>query len=377
MGCCSDCAKNILFALNIIDFVMGAAIGVFGLVLMVKFHLAAEWQLWGPCFVISGLLIIMVILSECGKCCIKTTDRGQMGCTCFLTFSSYIGALVGALEAALALGTVFSKDYIRGRLAGALPTDLNGWGAYCCGAGCEVQETCGTIVKELQQNFEHMSIQMSFAAGLRATINVTNARGGYELRRPIYKFDNVHNKLSFNQTMLDTTFATPLGCKAMSGFEWHPEAVGGEKIKTITSAFTGCTHANTTAVAAMPLTLGEIDQSEADHGGLANTAVKLQGLYSDYSTVFVVVLFSLAALQAIRFCMVKFVRPDEQEDEMTRHLNDGLTDSLKYQNKVTDMRARQRFMREKETAMMEGRTVDSGNLQAEANIEEGGGCTVM
>jgi hypothetical protein len=41
----------------------------------------------------------------------------------------------------------------------------------------------------------------------------------------------------------------------------------------------------------------EIDKSEAVHGGLANTAVRLQGLYSDYSTVFVVVLFSLAALQ--------------------------------------------------------------------------------
>lgn len=100
-------SKRVLFALNIIDFCMGAAIVLYGAWLLLPMHLDHEfphaWYLWISAFVLGGVLILTVFLSACGVWASRT-------CGCCVPFSSLLGIIVMLLEVALASATFFLES---------------------------------------------------------------------------------------------------------------------------------------------------------------------------------------------------------------------------------------------------------------------------
>lgn len=92
-------SKRVLFALNIIDFCMGAAIVLYGAWLLLPMHLDHEfphaWYLWISAFVLGGVLILTVFLSACGVWASRT-------CGCCVPFSSLLGIIVMLLVRAAA-----------------------------------------------------------------------------------------------------------------------------------------------------------------------------------------------------------------------------------------------------------------------------------
>lgn len=108
MNCASDCARNVLFALNIIDGTVASVLVVFGLIMVFNWHIGQEfWYLWMPTFVIGGLLGLMVFLSAFGA-----WAKQACNCGCFLGLSSCLGIVTMLLELTFAILTLAAKDQV-------------------------------------------------------------------------------------------------------------------------------------------------------------------------------------------------------------------------------------------------------------------------
>ena len=108
----------------------------------------------------------------------------------------------------------------------------------------------------------------------------------------------------------------------------------------------------------------------------SETLDKILKDYQDYSKIIAYVLFGLAFLQLVRFLMGRYVSEDESEleEQLWQQQNRQRTSE-----RVSEIRQRNRYMRQQEAAMMEGRPLDGpgdgsgGDIQ----VEEPSKCAVM
>ena len=115
--------------------------------------------------------------------------------------------------------------------------------------------------------------------------------------------------------------------------------------------------------------------SSGGHSG-SETVDQILKDYQDYSKIIAYVLFGLAFLQLVRFLMGRYVSEDESEleEQLWQQQNRQRTSE-----RVSEIRQRNRYMRQQEAAMMEGRPLDGpgdgsgGDIQ----VEEPSKCTVM
>ena len=115
--------------------------------------------------------------------------------------------------------------------------------------------------------------------------------------------------------------------------------------------------------------------SSGGHSG-SETLDKILKDYQDYSKIIAYVLFGLAFLQLVRFLMGRYVSEDESEleEQLWQQQNRQRTSE-----RVSEIRQRNRYMRQQEAAMMEGRPLDGpgdgsgGDIQ----VEEPSKCAVM
>ena len=225
MACCSGCARNILFVLNILDTIFGIVLCVCGAVLLLKYNKDGAhipFALWGSFFVVGGLLLLVVFLSECGKCCIRaaTGPKGGVACGCFLNMSSYLGAFVGFLEIALALGTLFSHEAVEELLGQALasPHTLAGSGTFCCGQGCA--SSCISP----DSTFTHKLTKMEFKFPPKDPTSETKVALNY-----IINGATTHDELPYEYSDLTLEPMSPmvikniLHCKNIGTISNHPE----------------------------------------------------------------------------------------------------------------------------------------------------------
>ena len=115
--------------------------------------------------------------------------------------------------------------------------------------------------------------------------------------------------------------------------------------------------------------------SSGGHSG-SETVDQILKDYQDYSNIIAYVLFGLAFLQLVRFLMGRYVSEDESEleEQLWQQQNRQRTSE-----RVSEIRQRNRYMRQQEAAMMEGRPLDGpgdgsgGDIQ----VEEPSKCAVM
>lgn len=232
MACCSGCARNILFVLNILDTIFGIVLCVCGAVLLLRYNKDGAhipFALWGSFFAVGGLLLLVVFLSECGKCCIRaaTGPTGGVACACFLNMSSYLGAFVGFLEIALALGTLFSHEAVEELLGEALPSPhtLAGSGTFCCGgprrecAECIKPETFTVKFTEMEFKFPPKDPTTSET---KVALNFTIDGKTYQDELPYEYSDLTLEPTGTGKKMVDD-FVKMLHCEHIGTISNHPE----------------------------------------------------------------------------------------------------------------------------------------------------------
>lgn len=90
-----------------------------------------------------------------------------------------------------------------------------------------------------------------------------------------------------------------------------------------------------------------------------------------YSDIIAYVLFGLAFLQLCRFLVGRYVDKEHSD------LDQPLYDSRSSRERVDDMRQRNRYVRQQEQAMMEGRPMAATAGESSINVDEGGSSCVI
>ena len=71
--------------------VLGIIVGLFGLLLFLKWQMMALIWLWAPLIGIGGVSVLLVFTSECGVYASKN-------CGCLVSLSNLFGLIVGCIE---------------------------------------------------------------------------------------------------------------------------------------------------------------------------------------------------------------------------------------------------------------------------------------